>query len=178
MTCDVDGTAFGDRVACGADQACLQGACVPEECEAKGTFCYRGHPWECDKSGKVTGRADTCTSLEYCDDETGSCKTKVCTENSQTCDGNTLQVCDALGSSYTERDCDDGEVCEVGQCWPIICEPNTYYCEGGNPYQCYGKGSSAIILETCSEFEICQVSDDGFASCAPEGGEGAGGEGG
>jgi hypothetical protein len=178
VTCSLDGSAFEGRVACEGDQVCLEGACVPEVCEAETSFCHGGHPWECDDSGKVTGRADTCTSVEYCDDETASCKTKVCTENSNTCVGNAVRTCDALGSSYTDEDCGSESACVAGECRQKICEPNTYYCgEDGNPYECYAEGSSAIQLDTCSEFEICKVNGDSTAAgCSPLGGEGGAGD--
>lgn len=176
VTCNVDGTAYENLVECGEDEACELGFCVSQRCEAGTSFCQDGHPFICDATGTVKEQADTCGGFEYCDAEDASCKPMVCMPQSETCVDNTLRRCNALGSSYTDQDCAE-DICQDGFCWPKICEPGTYYCsEDGNAHQCYGDGTSAIVIESCTEFEECEVSADGSsASCVSVWGAGGAG---
>lgn len=98
-TCASDGS--GPTTAgtsCGANQACVEGACKPVTCTPHQLLCLNGHVQACDATGTSASLYEYCVAESYCDALSLSCQADVCLAGKPYCDGETFATCKADGS--------------------------------------------------------------------------------
>ena len=74
---------------------------------------------QCSSNGQSASVFDQCTSAEYCDAASSTCKPRVCTPSQPACDGDIATTCNALGSGYASGGTDcaaSGKACSAGMC--------------------------------------------------------------
>jgi hypothetical protein len=96
----------------------------------------------------------------------GGAGVEVCVPGERSCDGSSIRVCGADGTSVIEKTCSPSEVCSEAKCRPIVCVPNTNFCEANIVRSCDEDGTRSKAFEECSANEFC-VQNDGSADCSP-----------
>ena len=166
-TCNSMGSGFnpGGTVCDAATQSCSGGGCMARVCSPGPARCVGSNVMQCSPDGLVDSVIDSCTSNEYCDAVTATCRTLLCTPNQPACDANVATTCNALGSGYLPggTSCDP-QVCVSGACRDLICAPNERRCEAGTVLACSADGLSESVVDTCTSLEFC---DAPSASCQP-----------
>jgi len=153
MRCNAEGTGYSDSgTNCDTLGAvCLAGACVPKQCENGTLSCVSGNVFLCVSNSQQLYQA--CTDSQYCDATNKSCKTRVCSPATTSCDGQVAVTCNADGSGYLSAGAVDcaasGKVCSAGACVTLSCAANQSYCQGGNVYQCNATGSGSALSVDC-----------------------------
>lgn len=99
--------------------------------------------------GQCTSSTD-CKSGEMC--KSGLCQPKLCEPNSETCNANAVQSCNADGTGFDLFDCSPG-TCQSGKC--TGCIPGTKTCKDGDAVQCTEDGSEYQVIEDCAELAQC-----------------------
>lgn len=107
----------------------------------------------------------TCASGERC--EGGACvpatdipstEGPICDPGSRVCDGNTVVVCNAQGTSETRQACASTERCTAGACLPVteepVCSPGTTLCEGNGVRTCNAQGTGFGSAVSCGS-DVC-----------------------
>jgi hypothetical protein len=117
-TCAADGSGYAKGHDClGSGELCYDGTCHYGPMSSW-TFCSGSQVVRCYTDGDCESHA-TCTSAQYCDSATATCKSLLCTPNQPTCNSNnTPTVCSADGMSYVN----DGAPCGSQRCVSGTCQ--------------------------------------------------------
>jgi hypothetical protein len=164
-TCSADGTGYaaGGTSCADTGQVCVRGTCM--DCWPTTYFCSGTTVRHCAVDGMSSTVSATCTSSEYCDSATATCKAQACTPNQPVCDGEIATTCNADGSRYAENGAlctDTGQFCDQGACASLACAPNTDFCSGSMVQHCAADGMSSTVSATCASSEYC---DSATATC-------------
>ena len=154
---------------CVAGNVCGNGVCEPGETPAGcaqdcAAVCGNG---KCEANEKVTCPNDcpTCGNAICESGEQSTCPQDcgVCDPSSKVCIGNTLRLCAANGSQYTDVDCAlSNQVCGNGQCrTPNICGNGV--CETGEATTC-----SVDCAEVCGNSYCNASAGETFETCAKD----------
>lgn len=96
----------------------------------------------------------------------GGASVETCVPGERSCDGSSIRVCGADGTSIIEKTCSASEICSKATCRAIACVPNAQFCEAGVLRTCAEDGSASEPLEECSDNQFC-LEHDGSAECSP-----------
>jgi hypothetical protein len=151
------------------DQSCGDGRCEGTERQA----CAVGQEgcFECseDCSGATCGDGD-CTAAESPETCPVDCASG-CTPNSTTCVANSVRICAADGSGYTETDCTlAGMVCQGGTCVVAGACGNDVCETGETPVNCAADCASTCVLGStwCAGEDVMRCPDSGVPSLEVE----------
>jgi hypothetical protein len=117
-TCNSIGSGYtGTRTTC-TGQYCVNGVCSDQICVPNSRFCDTGNVVrQCSADGLSATLYQSCTTSQYCDDTTATCKAMICTPNLPACNGNSTTTCNSLGSGYTSAGTSCGSLyCVSGVC--------------------------------------------------------------
>ena len=129
-------------------------------CTPNAMFCSAGAVRLCSIDGLTSSLYQTCSSSQYCDATSASCKAQVCTPNQPACNLTTATVCNTDGSGYQAGgvDCSNsGQVCVSGTCKALACVPSAKFCSAGTVRQCSTDGSTSTLYQTCSSTQYCDT---------------------
>jgi hypothetical protein len=116
LVCSADGLTMTAKTDCAASsQVCVAGACAAVVCPKGMRFCQGQDLRQCTTKGDASTLVQSCTTTQYCDATSMTCKARVCTPNQPGCSGNILAMCNGDGSGFLSGGTD--------------CSPN--YCSGG-----------------------------------------------
>jgi hypothetical protein len=159
VACSADGLTATVKTACDTiGQVCAGGACAPMVCPAGKRFCQQNELRACSPKGDSSTLEVACTSYQYCDSASVSCKDQVCSPNLPACNDGIATTCNADGSGYVAggTDCTVGaQTCYQGTCRTLACTPNAYYCEAGNVRHCSASGLTSTPYQTCTPNQYC-----------------------
>jgi len=173
VTCDADGLHQTPAEDCGAkNQVCVSGACLPVVCTANTRFCSGRELHLCSAKGDSSTLSSTCSTSQYCDSATTSCKTQVCSPSQPACNGHLATTCTETGAGYVAGglDCStSGQVCVTGTCQALACVPSAKYCSAGTVRQCSSDGSTSSLYQTCSSTQFCDTTTNACKTqlCTP-----------
>lgn len=155
-TCNANGSGYATTgaVDCSATALfCEAGACAPVTCTPNVQFCKNGDVYKCSVSGTSASLVSDCVdSFQHCSQSGTSafCVSDACSQNSLSCLGNSLAVCNAEGSTYASvTDC-GAQVCLTGQCVTKICTPGNLQCSGTNSTVCNASGTAWVVNQVCN----------------------------
>lgn len=166
--CSRDGT-VETRTNCDVGAVCVYtgdttATCRPVVCTPSTSGCSDTNTrFSCDSTGTLLDEAD-CAAGEFCTD--GFCATQACAPNATRCEGDTLAVCDALGSAESFIACDDtvdcvgsafGCYCADGDCSARVCDPGTLRCVGPGYQACSPEGSTWGTVQSCPSGQSCSA---------------------
>jgi Cys-rich repeat protein len=123
-TCNADGSGYksGGKDCASSNQICLAGQCADLVCPPGERFCENGDVRSCAANGQSSTLYDDCTTSEYCDAASKTCKTRLCTPAAPSCNGEIATTCNADGSGYTAGGVD--------------CTSSSQHCAGGTCQDC------------------------------------------
>ena len=150
-TCADDGSGpLDDGVACGVDEACASGACLPITCEPGLQYCEENFRRTCNATGTGYSSSVTCSTATFCAESSPgvtACFQDICEPATATCDGETLATCGDDGGSFVDplADCSTtSQLCDGTTCVDSVVETvggtttnSTSYCSNyrvGNRY--------------------------------------------
>jgi hypothetical protein len=161
VQCADDGLSQSTLEDCGAkSQVCVAAVCKPVVCSAGNKYCAGSEVRQCSAKGDSYIVAATCSSNQYCDGTSGSCKNQICTPNAGACNNAIATTCNANGSGYLTGGIDcasSGQICVSGQCQDLLCAPSTKYCSGNQIRQCSSDGLSDSLVQTCTSTQYCDA---------------------
>ncbi len=165
--CNELGSGYEDLEACKLDEVCVQGSCLPRICDPGVYSCGSdGNPYQCNSLGTLLVKTGTCSSSTYCAGTATytSCQLKACGEGLVSCDGNSLQTCNDVGSGWDPgTDCTlTGQVCYDGACLAQLCTPDTRLCVNGDVHSCVSNGTATSLWADCTNSQYC---DAATATC-------------
>jgi hypothetical protein len=121
MTCNDDGSDYvdsGHYCDPESEGLCRSGKCTggPVSCQIGKSSCEGNLRLSCWSNGRAHP-GETCSDLEYCDNQTGSCLPRQCIPNQPACNGNNKIVCspDGLGTAGEGTSC-GSQHCVDGTC--------------------------------------------------------------
>jgi hypothetical protein len=157
-TCNADGTGYaaGGTACTDAGKACYRGVCT--ECWPTAYFCSGSAVRQCAADGMSSAVSSTCTSAEYCDTATATCKAQICTPNQPACDGNTATTCNADGSGYLAGGtaCSTSAPCVQRDCISVACGTlSGLICVEPNTVMRCQSGGMTYFDHTCGRSEYC-----------------------
>ena len=87
-----------------------------------------------------------------------------CTAGTKTCKGAVLAVCNATGSAWVAKACDDGDACTADNCdaKALACSATATVCDDGNP--CTADACDAILGCQHGKEAVADGDKDGFVS--------------
>lgn len=150
---------------CGAEETCVEGDCLPWECEPEADFCSRNAVLTCADDGLSSTEKEPCADDEYCDATEAICVVGVCAPSEPTCEGNVIRTCNADGSGYEAGgiSCGSGTSCDAAMCQDHTCTPRATYCQGQEVKLCAENGLSSSVVDTCVDQTCVQSGSD--AAC-------------
>jgi hypothetical protein len=155
--CSADGLSYSSEVDCTADdQVCYLAQCKPKVCEPGTSFCQGSEIRVCSANGTESTLQSTCSSAQFCDDETVSCVQRQCVTGTPMCDGDVATKCNALGSGPEPdgTDCtEDDQICYDGECRDEVC--SGAFCDGDQAYACTDAGTTSLLVDSCTSNEYC-----------------------
>jgi hypothetical protein len=165
--CNADGTEGEPGGTSCSDQGkfCHLGVC--RECWPTTYFCSAGIVRHCSADGSSSTLSTTCTSSQYCDGVTGSCKPQVCKPSQPVCNGDVATTCKADGSGTVSggTSCKDaGKSCQQGACVALACSPGLDFCSEGAIRHCADDGKNSTLTSSCTVSKYC---DGATATCRP-----------
>jgi formylglycine-generating enzyme required for sulfatase activity len=165
-TCNANGTGYlAEGLKCSSKQTCLAGACEDQECSPNASFCSGNSLRKCADNGLSSAEVTPCSSSQYCDATSATCKAGVCAPNQPACDGTRATLCSANGDGYVAGGtvCKANETCDTGVCKAQVCTPSQGFCQGQDVKTCSANGLSSSIAKTCAN-QTC-VATAGAADC-------------
>ncbi|MBN2572929.1 MAG: hypothetical protein JXP73_00050 [Deltaproteobacteria bacterium] len=171
-TCNTDGSGYvaGGTSCTDTAEFCYRGACVSLACPPGRDFCSGSTVRHCADDGMDSTVSATCTSAEYCDSATVTCKPRVCAPNKPVCIlGEWATTCNADGSGYAAGghycNPDMEGLCSDGVCRNIVgCTTSGQtFCLGSKVVECWSN-LVAHNGETCTSLQYC---DAATARCMP-----------
>jgi hypothetical protein len=150
--------------ACVVNADCTKG----ERCEAG--LCVENQPEAGGGSGDLGdgGQASVPVPVEMnagAGGEAGQAPVAECEPGGRSCDGPSVRVCAADGTSHIETTCSPSQVCSGGECHAIQCVPGATFCKDGLVLSCSDDGLSSSPSKACSAGQFC-VEHDGAAECS------------
>lgn len=163
-TCNERGSAWLDEEPCLTDELCNRGICIPRACDAGTQDCAGVRVFTtCNETGddSVT---DACDEGFYCLDagDTISCEPQTCEPGDRRCrdDGETVEICDDLGSGFTEViECDGTQFCSDGFCSAQVCIPDSEFCVGDFSIATCNDRGSAFETVPCGDSSYCEETE-------------------
>jgi len=165
-TCNTDGTGYlAEGLKCSSKQSCLAGACEAQECSPNASFCSGNSLRKCADNGLSSAEVTPCSSNQYCDGASTTCKTGVCAPNQPACDGTRATLCTANGDGFVAGGtvCKASETCDTGVCKAQVCAPSQGFCQGQDVKTCSTNGLSSSVAKTCAN-QTC-IATAGAADC-------------
>lgn len=156
--CSADGLTIASTEPCPDGQACDAGACHDVQCPPNGAVCDENYLYHCNAAGTDLVLDKYCGNGS-CDEETGTCKARVCTPSAPACDGTVATVCapDGLALLPGGTDCaTSDQACYNGACAPIVCE-GSYACSGSLLQQCKNNGTALTPVKDCGFAALCDA---------------------
>jgi hypothetical protein len=156
--CNPRGTGYA-AMPCGAQQTCIDGACVDRACTPGARRCVGTDPSRietCNADG-VEYVASACPAGQSC--SAGACVPYRCTPNSTRCAGPTsVQACDAAGLMFgAATQCPAGQGCNTSTqtCRVFACTPGSAQCASSTSRTvCSPDGQSTSVVP-CGTSESC-----------------------
>lgn len=160
-TCDDRGAAWLDEEPCLTDELCNRGICIPRECEANTQDCAGVRVFTTCNDAGDDSVTDACEEGFYCLDggDTISCEPQTCEPGARRCldDGETVEICDDLGSGFTETIvCEDNQFCSDGFCSAQVCIPDSTFCVGDFSIATCNDRGSAFETVPCADSAYCE----------------------
>jgi hypothetical protein len=166
VTCDTDGLHQTPAEDCGAkSQVCEAAACMPVACAAGARFCSGSEVRLCSAKGASSTLSSTCSTSQYCDNVTATCKAQLCSPNQPACNEHMATTCNADGSGYASGglDCStSSQICVAGVCQSLACVPSAKFCSAGTVKLCSADGMTSSLYQTCLSTQYC---DSTTAAC-------------
>ena len=174
-SCAFDDSALDDRPPCTTDADCEDGRCIEGSCTPRALLesadATPAAPDASTLDATMGGDADDATERDALDAD----PPLLCTPGGADCEGSVAVVCDALGRTLTETDCDDpsacdgafGCRCDAGACRSRACRPGTSQCDGTNVVTCSEDGAGFTLTEACPEGALCLGGVCTAPSCMP-----------
>ncbi len=161
-TCNAQGTAW-TTAACANTQICDAGACAAIICSQGDVKCSGNSIQTCSDLGTVFTTTTDCTATgQYC--VQGACLAQVCNPAETKCTGLVFSTCAADGLSWTNKDCNDANVCTLDSCDAVKgCATVNNPCDDGNV--CTTDGCAA---NACSHVNNSLACNDGNACTTGE----------
>ncbi len=157
---------------CPAEEYCLGGYCVADECSAGESKCVEGAVETCAADGSGWQVSEVCGADQHCLD--GACHDNVCPPGESYCEDGVAKTCDAIGSAVTsEENCEAKELnCYKGECLDTVCPAGEAFCEDDfTKAQCADDGLT-YSTAPCGAGQYCeaggckpQVCDPGATFC-------------
>ncbi len=180
--CDALGSGYDPGKSCKANQACVDGGCLPLVCDPSEQYCGDdGNAYNCNATGTAAFQTAICESpdesgaggqsgndyYQHCEKHgtSAACYSDPCTKGQTYCDQNQLKTCNAQGTGPVGvgQDCGADAVCQgytPATCASKVCTPSTRFCDvAGNSVQCSADGTSSSLLEACIGGLYCDPSD-------------------
>lgn len=152
--------------------ACLDGACVPRDCEPGARRCEGADVVECDPDGLGEALVASCGDGDLC--LGGACVPAECTPGTMACAGQNLTRCSPAGTVQVESDCAANDAwCDPTQtpprCVPQVCEPRRAACvpDAEAYVVCDDLGSATGAPVVCDEGTFCVDGACSGAICTP-----------
>ena len=181
QTCAADGLSVVSSVDCAASgQVCYTARCQSLACVPSARYCENNTVRQCAADGLSSTLVTTCTTTQYCDDATATCRTRICTPNQPGCDVTRAAVCNAIGSGWltggTDCAAQPGQQCSAGAC---ICLTGRASCDGNAANGCEENLSTSAahcgacdaacssnnVAPLCSSGNCTGACTTGFADC-------------
>jgi hypothetical protein len=181
ITCSADGLSIVNSVDCAATaKICYLAQCQSLACPPSTRFCENNAVKQCSSNGLSSTTIQTCTTGQFCDDATTSCRTQICAPNTAGCDGTRATTCNTLGSGWLGGGTDcatiPGQQCVSGAC---VCLSGRANCDGNaangceenlstSAAHCGGCGascSSSNVTPLCQSGNCTGACASGFDDC-------------
>ncbi len=140
---------------CPAEEYCLGGYCLADECVAGEATCVGGSVEACAGDGSAWNVKEVCGVNQHCLE--AACHDNVCPPGESYCDNGIAKTCDSLGSAVTaEEDCKAQDLnCYDGSCSDSVCPANETFCiDGFTAAACAADGMS-FTSAACPAKEYC-----------------------
>jgi hypothetical protein len=154
VNCSADGLVASVEEDCDAQGfVCYEERCQDLECVPSARYCEGETVRQCAADGNSSTLYQTCSTGQFCSDETATCTTQICTPNEPWCNGTRAQVCNARGSGSTGSGTDcrasDGRQCVDGACECVA-----------NQDDCDGEAGNGCETNTSTDPDACGGCDD------------------
>jgi hypothetical protein len=149
-TCNSAGSEQSYPTPCDSRETCVEdsgeASCEPWVCDAGTTGCSLTSEQvvECSEDGLEETVVEDCEANDQlCVDASGECADVLCEPNTRFCQGNTIQQCDAYGTSFsTYTTCTTNQLCnpQTVTCAVPLCTPSQPACNGSLYTTCNSTG--------------------------------------